>query len=194
MADAVRAPETAETVLLRDVLGVAEVLDQFERAAEGKHFGPVDALDLGGKLAGVAGVTQAIAERVVRRLVGFERLGAQLGEARLDFFLAPADRVANVMIAHEIFLLRQLQTHDVFVGLRDPVDGEAGRVGTAVLQALKHRRHFLADVGGAVAVDEPGNSAHCSCSPYGRQSRYVFRSHSVAVCRNRSHSSRLYSS
>ena len=56
MADAVRALEGAEPVLLGDLGRVAEILDQLKRAAERQHLGAVDLLDLGGKAPRVAGI------------------------------------------------------------------------------------------------------------------------------------------
>ena len=49
MADAVRAAKRAKPVLLRDLSGVAQILDQLERRAEGQHLGALDLLDLGGE-------------------------------------------------------------------------------------------------------------------------------------------------
>ena len=72
----------AEAVLLGDLGGVAEILDQLERAAEGQHLGALDLLDLGGELPRVAGIAQAIAEGVRRGLGRLDGLGAELGEPR----------------------------------------------------------------------------------------------------------------
>ena len=47
VADAMRAAERAEPVLLRHACRVAEILDQLERAAEGQNLGALDLLDLG---------------------------------------------------------------------------------------------------------------------------------------------------
>ena len=47
MADAVRALKRAEPILFGDPDGITEILDQFECAAEGEHFRPLDLLDLG---------------------------------------------------------------------------------------------------------------------------------------------------
>ena len=48
VADAMRAAERAEPILLRHLGRVAEILDQLERAAEGQDLGALDLLDLGG--------------------------------------------------------------------------------------------------------------------------------------------------
>ena len=61
----------------------------------------------------------------------------------------------------QILLLGELQPHDIFIGGRRAVDGEARGVGTAMLEALQHRRHLLADACRAVTMNETGNSAHC---------------------------------
>ena len=73
-----------------------------------------------------------------------------------------------------VFLLGELEAHDIFVGV-GARRRKARRVGTAMLEALQHRRHLLADIRHAVAMDEAGNSAHCRnllqlLAPRGRQS------------------------
>ena len=59
MTDAMRAAESAKPVLLRDTGGVAEILDQLERAAEGENLGALDLLDLGGEPPRIAGIPAA---------------------------------------------------------------------------------------------------------------------------------------
>ena len=160
MADAVRAAESAKPVLLRDPGGVAEILDQLERAAEGQHLGALDLLDIRGEPPRVAGVAQAIAEGIGRGLGHLDGLGADLGQQPIDLGLPFPDLLADVVVLGHVLLLGELEAHDIFVGRRRPVDRKARRIGTAMLQAFQHRRHLLADAGGAVAVDESSNSAH----------------------------------
>ena len=169
MADAVRAPEAAEPVLLRHLGGVAEILDQLERAAEGQHLRALDLLDVRGEPPRVAGIAQAITEGIGRGFGDLDGLGADLGEHPVDLGLPLPDLLADVVVLGHVLLLGELEAHDIFVGRRRPIDGEARGVGTAMLEALQHRRHLLADAGRAVTVDEAGNSAHVPVllpSPY----------------------------
>ena len=98
VADAVRASEGAEPVLLGDPSRVAEILDQLERGAEGQDLGALDLLDLGGEPPRVAGITQAIAEGVGRGFGNLDRLGPELGEAPVDFGLALPDLLPDAVV------------------------------------------------------------------------------------------------
>ena len=98
VADAVRAAERAEPILLRHLCRVAQILDQLERAAEGQNLGALDLLDLGGEPSRVAGIAQAIAEGVRRGLGRLDGLGAELGKQLVDLGLALPDLLADVVV------------------------------------------------------------------------------------------------
>src|ERR1044072_8643251 len=102
MTDAMRALETAEPVLIGHLGGVAEILDQLERAAEREHLGALDLLDLGSQTARIAGIAQPVAEGVGRRLRNVDGLGTQLGQAVVDLPLPLPDLLADVMVLGEV--------------------------------------------------------------------------------------------
>ena len=80
-------PLKCQAILRRDLGRVAEILDQFERAAEGQHLRSFDLFDVRGKPPRVAGIAQAIAEGIGRGLGDLDRLGADLGEHPVDLGL-----------------------------------------------------------------------------------------------------------
>ena len=114
MADAVRALEGAEPVLIGDLGRVPEILDQLERAAEREHLCALDLLDLGGEAARVAGIAQPIAEGVGRGLRDLDGLGAKLGQAVVDLALPLPDLLADMMVLGQVLGFGELQPHDVF--------------------------------------------------------------------------------
>ena len=66
VADRVRPHERVELVVGRDRLGVAEVLDDLERAAEREHLGVAHVLDVVGELLEVAVEAEGDRHRVLR--------------------------------------------------------------------------------------------------------------------------------
>ena len=76
--------ERVEAVLAAHGLGVAEVLDDLERATEGEHLGLGDVLDEVGEQLQVAVVVERDAERVRRLLLDLVHARAEPLEPRLD--------------------------------------------------------------------------------------------------------------
>ena len=144
VADRVRARELREPVLLVHGLGVAEVLDDLERAAEREHLGLGDVLDEVGEELQVAVVLERDAECVRRLLLDLVDPRAERGEPRLDLDAVPAQAILEVEVTRRV-RVRELVAHDEVAVLRAPVQRVAGRVRAAVLHRLEHPRHLVAD-------------------------------------------------
>ena len=115
MADAVRALELAQVVLLGDASGVAEILDQFECIAHRQDFGAFDVLDIVGELLHVAVKVDAIAVGVFGRFFAIDDLHAEGRHALFDLGAAALDLVMNVEALRHVFLLGDLEAHNVLV-------------------------------------------------------------------------------
>ena len=163
VSDRVRADVVGKPVLLRHGLGVAEVLDDLERAAERQHLGVANALDGVRQQLQVAVEAEDDGHRPQRALDLLD-LGAERPHPRLDLgtlALHPGRELGALTS------LVQLYVHDV--GLRmTAVQREAGGVRAAVLHRLEHPRHIAPDgvFVAAVAIDDPGDPAHGT--PYRR--------------------------
>ena len=136
--------ELREAVLLVDGLGVAEVLDDLERAAEREHLRLGDVLDEVGEQLQVAVVLERDPERVRRLLLDLLDPRAERGEPRLDLDAVPAEPVLEVEVTRRV-RVRELVAHDEVAVLGRPVQRVAGRVRAAVLHRLEHPRHLVAD-------------------------------------------------
>ncbi len=126
VADRMRATEGPKAVLLGDLAGVAEILDQLERAAERQNLRALDLLEVSREPPRVAGIAQPIAEGVRGGLLDFDRLGAKLGQQLVNLGLTVAYFRADMMVLGHILLLGELEPHHILVGSRGAVDGEAG--------------------------------------------------------------------
>ena len=193
VTDRVRARELLEAVLLVHGLGIAEVLDDLERAAEREHLGLGDVLHEVGEPLEIAVELERDAEGVRRLLLGLVDASTERDESRLDFGAMPPQPVLEVEVTRRV-RVGELVAHDEVPVLGAPVQRVARRVRPAVLHRLEHPRHLVADgVLRAVPVDDPGDPAHSvpSSCRYGRTSRYSVTSQSVTVAQYLSHSSRL---
>jgi hypothetical protein len=159
VADRVRAGEALEVVLLGDLLGVAEVLDDLQRVAEREHLGVPDVLDPVGELLQVpVGEREGDAVGVLRLLLDVVDVGAERPQAPDDLVLVPVEAVGELEVAGRV-RIGELVAHDQLVVVR-PVERVPRRVGAAVLHGLEHPGHVAPDLMGAVPVDDPCNSAH----------------------------------
>ncbi len=149
-----------EVVLRGDRLGVAEVLDDLERAPEREHLGVADALDRVGEQLRVAVEAEDDGHRAVGALDLLD-LGAGRAHPRLDLVALALHALRELGVV--VGRLAQLHVHDVAVGVA-AVEREPGRVRPPVLHRLQHPGHVAADlaVAAAVAVDDPGDPAHGS--------------------------------
>jgi hypothetical protein len=156
----VGADEVVEAVVGGDGVGVAEVLDDLQRAPEREHLGAADVLDVVGELLEVAVVVEGQRHRVCR--AGVDRLdaGADRADASLDLAALAAQALGELEVLMAVGL-RELDVHDVAVGV-GAVERVAGRVRAAVLHGLEHARHVAPDllVAVPVAIDDPCDPAH----------------------------------
>ena len=160
MADAVRAPESAQVVLPADGGGVAQILDQLQRAAQGEDLRAFHVLDVAREMLHVAVEGDDVAHRVLGGRGAVLDGDPLLGEPAVDFFHAGADPVVDVEAGGHVLLLGHLEAHHVVALGRRAVDREAGRIGSAVAQRLQHRGHLGADAAHAAPVNHSCNSAH----------------------------------
>ena len=96
-------------------LGVAEVLDDLERAPEREHLGLGDVLDEVREELQVAVVVERDAERVRRLLLDLADVGAERLEPRLDLGAMPAQALLEVEVARRV-RVRELVAHDERAG------------------------------------------------------------------------------
>ena len=173
VADAVGAAEAAQVILLRNGVGVAQVLDQFQGVAEREDFRAVDVLDVVGQAPHVAVESEDVAEGIVGCHVLLDDLGAELGHALVDQGLALLDLAADFEALLDFVLLGHLEAHDIAVFPWCAVKREARRIRSAMLQGPQHGGHFPADLAGLASVNQSSYAAHGSCisSGYGRQWR-----------------------
>ncbi|MBV5325871.1 MAG: hypothetical protein J0626_11770, partial [Rhodospirillaceae bacterium] len=75
-------------ILVRDHLGIAQILDQFQAVAQRQDLGTFDVLDIVGELALVAAEIEGVAEGVFRGVLGQHDGGAQFLQALVDLRLA----------------------------------------------------------------------------------------------------------
>ena len=165
--DGVGALESGKAVLLAHDAGVAQVLDQFQRTAEGEDFRPFDILHIVGEAlepclvrAVVAGEPEAIAERILGRLVLGHDLHLHATDARIHLGLALLDLAVDVEAGAEVFLLGHLEAHHMVGARGQAIDCEACRIRPPVLERLEHRRHLRPDVAARSAVDQSCYPAH----------------------------------
>jgi hypothetical protein len=192
MPDGVRAAEPGQVVLARDLLGVAQVLDDLQGMPQRQDLAPRDVLQVVRERLQVPVVPDRRAVRVLRLALHAVDVSADLRQPRLDFQAVTLKPLAEFEVA-VVVRVGQLEPDDHVVGGR-PVQRVPGRVGAAVLHGLQHPGHLGPDVAVTVPVDDAGDPAH-GCPfpepPYGRMSRYSFTSQSLTVEMNRIHSSRL---
>ena len=100
-----------EPVLVVHGLGVAEVLDDLERAPEREHLGLRDVLDEVREQLQVAVVVERDAERVRRLLLDLVDVGAERLEPRLDLDAMPAQPLFEVEVTRRV-RVRELVAHD----------------------------------------------------------------------------------
>ena len=99
--------------------------------------------------------------------------GAHLGHALVDGTFASLHLMNNIETLAHIFLLGDLEPHDILVSHRVSVQREAGGIGTAMLQRLEHRGQLAADIRALSLVNQSCDSAHgfLTSNSYGKQSR-----------------------
>ena len=221
VADAVRALELVQAVLVRHHRGIAQVLDQLEPVAEGQDLDTVGLLDPLGQLAGVVDIAQHVAQGVLGRRVLRLHGDIVFRQDLVDRSDPVGDQLVNAMAARPVLGLGDLEAHDELAFLGLAIDRVTGAVRAAMFEGLQHRGHFRPDVCALALVDQSSNSAHLDapplvvwvsrcCSrkaagkrvtcrlengmPQGRHSMYISLSHSVTVDMKRANSSRLYSS
>ena len=160
MPDPVRADEPVESVLLRDLLCVAEVLDYLERVPERQHLRLLNVLDRVRDRLQVAVVVEGDAICVTGLLLDVEAPRAAGSQARLDFVLMPLEPLLEVEVTG-VVRVGELVPHDDL--LRDrPVERKARRVGAAMFHRLEHPRHVPSDCvpAAVVLIDDSRDSAH----------------------------------
>ena len=163
VTDRVGAGVGGEVVLGGDGLGVAEVLDDLQRAPEREHLGVAHALDRVGEQLQVAVEAEDHGHRAEGALHRLD-LGAGGAHPGLDLVALALDALGE--LGAVVGRLAQLHVHDVGVGVA-AVEREPGRVGPAVLHRLKHPGHvppYLA-LPAAVSVDDPRDPAHRLAAP-----------------------------
>ena len=89
VADAVSALHLVEVVLRRDRLGVADVLNDFERVPERQNLRVTDRLNLVGERLQVAAVIEREGRGVVGRLVDLGDAGADGAQLAFNLRAAP---------------------------------------------------------------------------------------------------------
>ena len=162
--------ELAEPVLVGDGLGVAEVLDDLQRAPEREHLGVPDPLDGVGQRLQVAVEAEDDRHRARRVLDVLDPApAARMRASTWSRWRLHALLEVGVVVGR----LAQLHVHDEAVGVA-AVERVAGRVRAPVLHRLEHRGHVAPHLAlaTAVAVDDPGDPAHAGRLPQGRTSRY----------------------
>ena len=171
VADGVGALEPGEAVLLAHDGGVAEVLDELQRAAEREDLRPFHVLDVvrealePGPAAPVvaytvAGEAEPVAEGVLGRRVLVDDLHLHAADARIDLGLALLDLAVDVEALADVLLLRHLEAQHMVGPDRMAVDGEAGGIRPPVLERLEHRGHLRPDVAARSPVDQSCYPAH----------------------------------
>jgi hypothetical protein len=178
VADRVAADEAVEVVLRGHLLGVAQVLDDLQRAADREHLGAGNVLHAVGQRLEVAVEAERDVERVLGALLVRGVGGADRHEPALDLRAMAAQPVVELEVARRV-RVGELHAHRVGAVDGRAVEREAGRVGPAMLHRLEHRGHLAADVVRPVPVDDPCDPAH----GYGSTSRYSSRSQSVTAAR-----------
>jgi hypothetical protein len=160
VADAVAAEVVVQVVIGGDGVRVAEVLDDLQRVSERQHLDARDRLDVVGEMLQVTFVVQGRGERVRVGVLGAQDLSTRRLDAGLGLAPAAPD-VGGAGDVVEVGGVGELDPEDQVVG-GSPVEGDAGRVGPAMLHRLKHARDVTADpvCPVAVAVDDPCDSAH----------------------------------
>ena len=115
VADRVRPGERVEAVLAAHGLGVAEVLDDLERAAEREHLGLGDVLDEVGQELQVALVVERDPERVRRLLLDLVHLRPEAREPGLDLATVQPQPLREAEVARRV-RVGELVAHDERAG------------------------------------------------------------------------------
>ena len=160
VTDRMRADEAVEAVLLRNLLGVAEVLDDLERVPERQHLDVRHVLDDVGDRLQLAVVVEGDAVRVAGLLLDLEVPRSERAEPRLDLSLVVLEPLLELEVARVVRVGQRVPHDDRVLYLA--VQRVSGRVRPAMLHRLEHRRHVVPDGVGApvVAIDDSGDPAH----------------------------------
>ena len=176
MADGMGALEVSETVLGGNTVGIAKILDELEGVTQRQNLRTFHVLDVVCQPFQIAFEAEYIAMSVLGDLLLRFDPGAHLHHTIIDRGFALLHLMNDVEALPDVFLLGHLETHDVVFRHRLAVESEAGGIGTAMFQRLKHRGQFLTDIRALAPVDQSGYSAHGFLPPEKARasSRYTY--------------------